>query len=281
MAGRLDQVTAALVTAVTAALNSVGLAARGKVAQDWFAPADLQSLLAAGGVGISVVATAVSRKTTRWAPITYPIDPAQLAIPFTATIVGRTVTFAGSIAANVNTVVLVGYPQTAVSVTTTAQDTLPTFAQRLAAAIVAANIPGVSASANGATLTVVGSDVVVNLGATVTAQREVGRIDQRFQVTIWAANGDVRGAVEGALLDAVGTSDNPWTVLGDGGPAAWTRYASGPSRKDERVEDLMAKRADVFFDVEYALLTPVPLTQVGAFVSTLQAPVGTFVAAEG
>jgi len=266
--GRVDQVAAAHVAYIATLLSNLNLPVRGKVVRGHYESAKLLALTRAGAAAIEVNATSVARDSgtvlsPMLVPLMAPIVPAM-----TATVTGATITIGGAPDTRTSLLVqLTAKPTTSVSVPGVAQDTPAAFAGRLTAAIIAKNVPGVTASASGSTVTVSGARIgAAKVLVTVTRQREINRIDQRFQVTVWAANGDDCGRVESPIASLLGNVDHETERidLGDG-TYSNTRYAGGPIRRQERIEDAMLERSDILFDVEYGLLDTQTYSQVGEF----------------
>jgi hypothetical protein len=98
---------------------------------------------------------------------------------------------------------------------------------------------------------------------TIGTMRLKGRVDQRVQVTIWAATGAQRIAAASAIQKAVGNGEpsSNWLTLPDN-TRTWVRYANGPVLVDESVQTKNLKRADLLFDCEYSITGTVAVQQI-------------------
>ncbi|GAC1387994.1 MAG: hypothetical protein NVSMB31_01280 [Vulcanimicrobiaceae bacterium] len=277
--GRLRFILLAHAALIEVALQANNVMPYGVVKVGWPNESDL--LKAAQGTGppiVAIIPVPPSKNVTR--SRSQIIQSTAASNPVIVQQRGMYTVFSGSMVAGLNVHIIVGSPPFEIFTQTTPQDALPAFVGRLAALINAQNSPGVRASAPGNVLQVSGGPIKVNIGGQSIARREVGRVDQRFQVTVFAPDDDLRDAMAEAIMQNIGTSQIPKVSLSDG-TRAWTRFYSGPNWTDEPIATAMLKRADMLFMTEYANIRTTTLTQVGSFTLTSTTPRGSSVTVGG
>lgn len=107
---------------------------------------------------------------------------------------------------------------------TTAGQSLTALATAYAQAVNNLAVPGVTASASGASVTLHGAQwQVVNIGGTGTFFIEQFRVQRILQVSLWINDPLVRETISEIILNAIGISGNHFLTLSDG-TAAYIRY---------------------------------------------------------
>lgn len=279
MASRLDDVCNTLITAITAAINTAGIpgsvldvttesgsqrqitVAGGNVYKGFPEGPELAKLLKTGDGKWAITVTPQNpHATTRYSPDDQPIfkPPAQTLF---ATVSDATITFSGTAGAcNVHTVInKVGDARVPV----TAGQSLSAIATAVAAAIVALNISGVSASAAGAVVTVTGAFLLkCNVSGTGILMREVARVSRVMQVSIWASDPYTRAALEDPLIAYVGDAITPFLTLSDGTDMYVTYNGDGWIDDSQGTYSLLV--AHHCIEVEYGIMQSTPVAQLGA-----------------
>jgi hypothetical protein len=245
----LSDVQIALVALIDAALYPNGDAqppAPGvpstRIYAGWPTPGQLDPDLAAGNAHVSVF-NRESRNTTRYQ--LQQQDYTVAAPTLTLAINARAITVGGTVNAGVNTAIVVGTK--AYTYQTIANDTLSTIATALAA-LINADFPGTTAS--GAVITLPDAGPAINaarVGGSGTQQIEVGRVEQIFQITVWANTPANRKAIASVIVPAI--MSNRFLTLADGSAA---RLILKSQRDDDVPQKELLYRRDIMATVEYA-----------------------------
>lgn len=212
-----------------------------RVFAGWPQAAQLDADLLAGSAHVSVF-NRESRNATRYQ--TVPQDMTVTAPALTLTISGRTVTVGGTVAAGVNTAVIVG--TSAFTYQTVANDTLSTIAAALASQI-NATYPGTTSS--GAVITLPNTGPPINaarVGGSGQQMTEAGRVEQVFQITVWANTPDNRKAIAKLITPAIMATR--FLTLADGTAA---RVILKGQRDDDVPQKELLFRRDIMVTVEY------------------------------
>lgn len=207
----------------------------------WPIPAQLDGDLAAGTAHVSVF-NRESRNSTRYQ--TVPLDMAVTAPTLTLTVSGQTITVGGTVAAGVNTAVIVG--SSAFTYQTAANDTLSTIATALANAI-NATYPGTTSS--GAVITLPNAGPPINaarVGGSGQQMTEAGRVEQVFQITVWASTPATRQAIAKLITPTIMATR--FLTLADGTSA---RLILKGQRDDDVPQKELLFRRDIMVTVEY------------------------------
>ncbi len=147
-----------------------------------------------------------------------------------------------------------------------ANDTLPSAATALAAAIraaaIAAGQSGVTASASGNVVTVLGTPYcTVNIGGQVTFVAEARRTMLPVQVSIWAPQAKYRDAMSKQIENGVGLATTPFQKAYDNA-AIWVRLRGAPRWVGISQHSYSLYEAHFIFECEY----PTFITSTGAVV---------------
>lgn len=224
-----------------------------RVYAGWPQAAQLDTDLLAGTAHVSVF-NRESRNTTRYQ--LQQLDPPTVTTPsLTLTIIGRTITVSGTVAAGVNTAVIVG--TNGFTYQTVSNDTLSTVATALAS-LINATYPGTSAT--GAVITLPNAGPPINaarVGGSASQTIEVGRIEQVFQITVWANTPANRKAIASLIPPAL--MQNHFLTLADGSSA---RLILKSQRDDDVPQKELLYRRDIFATIEYVETATVTATQV-------------------
>lgn len=230
---------------------------QGNRLNDWLPPG--KSAGAAGGVLISVYQQPnMSTRTTRFQEDWEVVQPA--AVPVSASLAAGVVTFVGAASAPVNIAFAFGLRSTILSLT--GQEGYgPTAIASAAAAFL--TVQGRPATADGATLTCAGLTGVrvEGVGALI---REVERVRQGFQVTIWAPSPAARVATAKAFM--AGLFAQTTLALPDG--TRGNLFFVRDNTSDEGQAQILYRR-DVFCTVEFGITETVPGFGVGAIRTTV------------
>lgn len=218
----------------------------------WPTPGQLDADLPVGTCHVSVF-NRESRNTTR-----YQLQQADFTVTtpaLTLTINGRAVTVGGTVAAGVNTAVIVG--ANAFTYQTVANDTTSTIAAALAA-LINATYPGTTSS--GAVITLPNTGPPINaarIGGGGSQIIEVGRVEQVFQITVWANTPANRKAIASLIPPAI--MQNHFLTLADTSSA---RLIMKSQRDDDVPQKELLYRRDIFVTVEYVETATVTATTV-------------------
>lgn len=223
-----------------------------RVYAGWPASAQLDADILAGTAHVSVF-NRESRNATRYQLA--QIDPTITPPALTLTINARTVTVGGTVAACVNTAVIVGV--NAFTYQTVANDTLTTIAAALASSI---NLTYPGTTSSGAVIALPNTGPPINaarVGGSATQAIEVGRVEQVFQITLWANSPANRKAIASLIVPAIMQSH--FLTLADGSAA---RLILKSQRDDDVPQKELLYRRDIMATVEYAETASVTATQV-------------------
>lgn len=218
----------------------------------WPTPGQLDADLLAGTCHVSVF-NRESRNTTRYQLA--QIDPTVTPPALTLTINGRTVTIGGTVATGINTAIIVG--TNAFTYQTVANDTLTTIAAALASSI---NLTYPGTTSSGAVITLPNAGPPINtarVGGSASQSIEVGRVEQVFQITVWANSPANRKAIASLIVPAL--MQNHFLTLADGSAA---RLILKSQRDDDVPQKELLYRRDIMATVEYAETATVTATQV-------------------
>jgi len=223
-----------------------------RVYAGWPTAAQLDADLLGGTAHVSVF-NRESKNSTRYQLA--QVDPVVTAPLLTLTISGRTVTVGGTVAAGVNTAVIVG--TNAFTYQTVANDTLSTIATALANSI---NLTYPGTSASGAVITLPNSGPAINaarVGGSASQSIEVGRVEQVFQITVWANTPANRKAIASLIVPTLMQSH--FLTLADGSAA---RLILKGQRDDDVPQKELLYRRDIMVTVEYVETASVTATTV-------------------
>lgn len=254
----LSDVSDSLVTLLANAIypNGTGQASAAgvpvRIYAGWPQAAQLDADLLIGDGHVSVF-NRESRNTTR-----YQLQQADFTVTapaLTLTINGRTITVGGTVAAAVNTAVIVGV--NAFTYQTVANDTLTTIAAALASSI---NLTYPGATSSGAVITLPNTGPPTNaarVGGSGSQIIEVGRVEQVFQITVWANSPANRKAIASLIPPAI--MQNHFLSLADTSSA---RLIMKSQRDDDVPQKELLYRRDIFVTVEYVETATVSATTV-------------------
>lgn len=238
----------ALVTLVSAALYPNGTDAASipgpdcRIYRGWPTSAALDADLSAGKINVTVFPGAgPGMATTRYgqAWVAVPVVPS-----LTATVVGVTITFAGS--ANAGQLAGVLINGTSYVYRTQKGDTPALVAAALAAQI----MPRMIVRVSGASITLPGAgDLLVRIVADAIGEQELRRQKQHFRVTSWCPSPTLRDATAVAIDQALAAVR--FITLTDGSNGRMTYF--GTTVFDQS-EDALLYRRDLLYSVEYATL---------------------------
>lgn len=251
-------VSAALYPNGTSQPSAIGAVC--KVIRGWPVPADLDADLAAQHLVVSVFSpSGTERNTTR-----FPVDLVQLSVPtptITATILGQTITFAGTIPIKQNIGVTLGdWSPAYLTVVYPAMptDTMTTIAAGLAALLVA---QGITATSSGPMLTLPATSIAsARVGVFGTVWQELKRQERCWMITLWCPTPAMRDVAAPIIDIALCKAEK--LLLSDGSGARMV-YERGDS-SDER-QLLNIYRRDFLYRVEYGTTV---ITQVPQIIST-------------
>lgn len=182
-----------------------------------------------------------------------------------------TITFYGQPAAGFNIHTLIGgaVGQLDAPYQTTSEDTLETIAAAVGDAISALGLSGVTVVAAGESVTAswlsgayLFSRVQVNIGGTATMAQEVARVMTPFQISVWAANADLRDSyskqIDGALCMGV---QNNFLYAADGS-AIRVRRRGEPRPNDQSQRSYSLYVSHLIYECTYPKLQTTEGTQV-------------------
>jgi len=218
----------------------------------WPVKDQLDKDLRAGNAHITVFGRPESRNTTRY--MTVPLDITVTPPALTLTINANTVAVGGTVAAGVNTAILVGTK--AYLYQTVANDTLNTIATALAA-LINADFPGTSASGAVITLPATATITAARVGGNGSQVTEVGRVEQVFQITIWTNTPANRKSIGSLIVPQL--MNSRFLTLADGSAA---RMIVQGQRDDDMPQKELLYRRDIMAKVEYAETITNTSTQV-------------------
>ncbi|KVW15394.1 hypothetical protein WK91_18325 [Burkholderia cepacia] len=257
----LADVQDALVSLISAVLYPNGTSqpsapgAPVRVYAGWPSAAKLDADLLIGTCHVSIF-NRESRNTTRYQTAKYDDLTATVATPaLTLTINGRTVTVGGTVAASVNTAIVVG--TTAFTYQTVGTDTPNSVAAALAA-LINAGYPGTTSS--GAVITLPNEGPPINaarVGGNGSKVIENGRVEQVFQITVWANTPANRKAIASLIVSPIMATR--FLALADGTSAPMLFKSQ---RDDDVPQKELLYRRDMFVTLEYVETFPIGVTTV-------------------
>lgn len=201
----------------------------------------------------------VSRYPQKW------VDQFRGTATLTTAVAVSTITLGGSVTAGQYLTVIVNHQPFSYGMQTIDN---PSTVARIMASMINAQF---SAYASGPTITVIGrTDIIARVGAPGTVVRELERSNQRFIVTIWAANNDARVAtarIVRSAMAAITFLDLPDTSRG--------RLRYEMSNDVDRISKQNVSCRDIFYWVEYPTTQVAPGYPITAPVSQINASDGT------
>lgn len=226
-----------------------------RVYAGWPTAAQLDADLLAGTAHITIFGRE-SKNTTRYQTAKYDDLTATVAAPaLTLTISGRTVTVGGTVAAGVNTAVMVG--MSAFTYQTVTNDTTSTIATALAT-LINATYPGTTASGTVITLPATGPTInAARVGGSGQKVIENGRVEQIFQVTIWTNSPANRKTIASLIVSPIMATR--FLTLADTTSAALLLKSQ---RDDDVPQKELLYRRDIMISVEYVETVSIGVTQV-------------------
>jgi len=248
--------------AVAAAINDANVPSRGQVIIGWPLGEELQKTLALRGEQhiVSIWPLPGSRKVDDYALESFTVDTPPSLI---ATVLRNVVTFSGAVAAGINVYGQIAPILPGAHIQASAGDTLASIAAAFAAAINALAYSGITASANGAAVTVAGARVLkVNVAGSSVVTTEVQRVETPIQVTTWAQDPLIRGLIHDAITTGVGTKDRRFPVAGQDANLEYAR----DSWNDDSQSTYGLYQSVVVFLCEYAILRTATATQIDAII---------------
>ncbi|PXX42217.1 hypothetical protein [Aquitalea magnusonii] len=229
-----------------------------KIYPGWPVPNVLEADLAQQRAHISVFAHETERNTTRFMRRWNTVTPASVTLA--AAVTGNAVALSGTVSVPQNVMLLVNGKPYAYAVQPA--DTLNSIAAALAT-LLHSNYP--AATSTGSILTIpTAYSVIARVGGFATVQQEIGRIEKRFQLTIWADDPGRRSGLAQAIVPAL--MDTAWLQMPDG-TAARLIYRGGHD-SDEKQKSRLYKR-DIFVTVEYAVTKQAQAAQVLAGIENI------------
>lgn len=264
----LSDVSAALQALAVQALYPSGTAQPSvagvpiKVYPGWPIPLQLDPDLAAGTCHVSIFPRPEEHNTTRFSrdPQAQVVNVATL----TATILGQTVTIAGTIpAANNPTNVSVEVQGLAFVYAVQPTDTLTGIATALSA-LIAASIAGTSNAGPVITIGGTRAPTAARVGITATSVREIRRQRRVFMLTVWADSPQHRDAIAQPLDIAL--AELSFITMPDTFAARLIYRGSMVSDAQEKAGQY---RRDLLYSVEYATTDTLVSTQVTQEVVTV------------
>lgn len=272
----LDAVLSAIRDEVVTALTTAGLNVNpAQVFKGWPTATQLVEVLGQPGGGeyqISVYPLP-GTNVTRWIddPMVYAAPDVQL----TASVAGSALTLGGVIVTG-NVYNIHAFLQ-GINADIFAQaldtDTPASAAIKVANAVNALAIAGVSAAATLDTITLTGATWErCNIGGTGQIAQESMRIGRKVQVTVWTTNAAVsqdaslRLQICDAILAYLGTKQNHFVTCSDG-TDAYVMFA-GDSYDDDSQSSYSLYMGALVFDVEYSVFDITDATQIGVVIPT-------------
>ena len=227
----------------------------------WPQRLQLDQDITAGIVNVSVFAPkGMYRNTTR-----YPYEWQGLPLPaatLSASVddaTGTVVTIAGTVSAQQNIALIIGFGSTRQAYAYAVQntDTLSSIATALAALI----NPDTSATASGATVTIPGAfAITVRVGVVGTAVMEVMREAQVFSLDVWASTPALRDSAGSAIKTAI--APLRFVSLADG--TLGRIITRGDHYDDESVKPIIYRRC-LMYEVEYPTTLITPASEIIVF----------------
>lgn len=184
--------------------------------------------------------------------------------PLLAAVTTSTITFSltGAIGSPINVHTVFGdladaYVQAVVG------DTPTSVAAKVAAAINALALDGISATAAAGVVSVTSNvSFLCNVGASGTIAYPVGRFQRGVQISVWASDPYTRSMLEEAIEENVGTSFNTFLLLPDG--TALRVINDGVGWDDDSQSAGSLFLGHLVYTVIYTIMLTSPATPVGA-----------------
>lgn len=221
----------------------------------WPQAAQLDADLLAGTCHVSVF-NRESKNSTRYQTAKYDDLTGTVAAPaLTLTVNANTVTVGGTVATGVNTAVIVG--TNAFTYQTVANDTLATIATNLAALI---NATYAGTTASGAVIALPNAGPPINaarVGGSGQKVIENGRVEQIFQITVWANTPANRKAIASLIMQPIMATRFLTLADGTGAPMLFKSQ-----RDDDVPQKELLYRRDIMVSIEYVETFSIGVTQV-------------------
>ena len=222
-----------------------------------YAPS-LSEILGEGEAQISVypLSKAAQNRTSRkpfWK--TSVQNPVTLIVTKTVSGSNFHLTFSGTAAGGLNIHTFIQPNTVDAYYATQNTDSLNSIATAVAAAITALSVPGVTASASGAVVTVSGTPYLkCNIGGTSVMVQEVRRAMLPVQLSVWAPDAASRQAI-GALIENGFALDFPIPFLNAAdGSAIWIRQRSTPAWSDDSQRSYSLYEWHCIYECEFPTL---------------------------
>lgn len=276
----LDTALTAIGENMAAILDAAGLPSSGIVFKGW--PTSTEIVKVLGQVNVNHVISLYplpARNITRWLDKSYRY--VQPDVTLDGVINTNTLAFSGTAPAagkpNFNVHAFIVGVNADVYAPVVVGDSLAAIATKVANAVNALALPGITAAPSGAGAVLTGAAWKnVNIGGTGSYERESSRVGRQLQATIWTTGAsdpnDIDKSLRYAILDAIvagcGTQDEHFITDSTGEPIYLLYHGDTPDDNSESSYSLYV--AHVFFDMEYSMRTVQPATQVGVIENTLQ-----------
>jgi hypothetical protein len=252
----VSQVEDALATLITAALYPNGappsvLAYPVKIYPGWPDPATLDTDMVETAPGVptaahvSIYPLPAGRNTTR-----FPAERVETPAPaktYTLTAVGQVITVGGAAPNPYVVQNLAAFVGGKPYVVGAAAGNTPTALATALAALIAADVAGVTRVGPAITIPAGVQIGALRVGSTGSTSKEVRRQEKQYQISAWSSNPASRAAVSDAY-DAK-LSDTPRLTLADGSVARLTYHGQ---RDDDFAQKQRIYRRSLIFTVEYA-----------------------------
>ena len=152
--------------------------------------------------------------------------------------------------------------------TTLVADTPATVATAVALAITNAGVSGVTASATGDVVAVVGAPLVaVNVGGSGQAHKEVARFRRSLQVSAWVSSPWARFQIEDAIVSTLGAVDTCWYTMPDYGKVLVLPSNGGFNDDSQSSYNLYI--GHFIYTMEYGVIQRAAAAQIGDIDVTL------------
>jgi hypothetical protein len=265
MPSRITLVATSIGNAINTAINTAGFTTPTQVVFGFPMQKDLEQILSAMGVFISLYPQDGSGATPMpgWLPYFMPITAPSTTL--TVAVSGQTITFGGTPQYLTNIHALWGSPETEAFYQVSNIDTLGTIAQGVKAALTAKTISA-SVSGNSVILTQPLANLHVNLGSQGQAAREASRLNRTLQVDTWCPTPEIRDALDEIIIQNIGTKTKAKFPLGDG-TDVWCKLKNSTWSDEKQTSDNIF-RGIYLFDINYGNMEYATATQIGAIVST-------------
>jgi hypothetical protein len=245
---REDVVMNALAQQIAAAIDAAGLQLPERVVSGRFSASDYDRFKRDGTYGIAFWPL-TERNANVFFPTWSVVSPPAVPLHVTLENFDASIVLNGSVNVGLMVMLVIGTVGngTTASFTTTDDDTLETVAETISQKLIAA---GAISEVVG-TIATTDIPTSVRISAPVRRQREVQRIMQNMQISVWSGERELSRWIGDCMRNTLGTITNEFIPIGDG-TFAWCKQVSHRLKDDDELDSLWVYH--LIMSVEYPIM---------------------------